>query len=225
MSEECQRPVICQKQWIEPCYPPTIIVNQVIGEGEAQEALTIHLCIPQPKPSARQVIDVFVKKLRITHVHVTTDCVIVHGDFELKAIYVACRPTQPVHAVEARRVRFTAHVPICGVRCGMEADASVTVEYVDYDSDYHCREEHALFSARKSTHIEYGQSEHCYGHHQEHHKHQECFEDITPCCCHPHDKHCVRRFEAAVILRIRAKVVIGREVVLKQVNQNITPKG
>jgi hypothetical protein len=222
MSEECQRPAVCHKQWIQPCYLPTMVVNQVIGEGEAQEALTIHLCIPQPKPSAQQIIDVFVKKLRITHVHVTTDCVIVRGDFELKAIYVACKPTQPVHAVEARCVRFTAHVPICGVRCGMEADASVTVEYVDYDSDHHTRADHALFSARKYTHIEYGKGEDYHGHQEGHHKHQECFEETTPCCCHPHHKHCVRKFEAAVVLRITAKVVIGREIVI---NQIITPKG
>lgn len=219
MSEEFERAAGYYKQWIQPCYPPTMIVNQVIGEAEAQEALTIHLCIPQPKPSAQQIIDVFVKKLRITHVRVTTDCVIVHGDFELKAIYIACRPTQPVHAVEARCVRFTAHVPIFGVRCGMEADASVSVEYVDYDCDYHTREEHALFSARKSTHIEYGQNE-PYAYHQGYHKNQDCLPDIAPCCCHPHHKHCVRRFEAAVILRIRAKVVVGREIAI---NQNLTP--
>ena len=216
MPEECQRSMVCVKPWIQPCYLPKMVVNQVIGEGQAQEALTIHLCIPQPKPSAQQIIDVFVKKLGITHVHVTTDCVIVRGDFELKAIYVACRPTQPVHAVEARCVHFTAHVPICGVRCGMEADAAVTVEYVDYDCDYHTRQGYAIFSDRKSQHIQ--QHEYCEEHHYGHHK--ECF--VDPCSCPPHHKHCVRKFEAAVVLRITAKVVVGREIV---VQQNLVPKG
>ncbi|MCE5284812.1 MAG: DUF3794 domain-containing protein [Pelosinus sp.] len=219
--EECQRPIVYNKSWIQPCYLPKMVVNQVVGQGKAQESLTIHLCIPQPKPSAQQIIDVFVKKLRITHVQVTTDCVIVRGDFELKAIYVACKPTQPVHAVEARCVRFTAHVPICGVRCGMEADAAVSVEYVDYDCDYHTRKGHTMFAEMKSTHIEYGQHEFHQGHHAQH-EHQECLEETAPCCCHPYHKHCVRRFEAAVVLSITAKVVIGREIALKQ---NFVPKG
>jgi hypothetical protein len=195
-----------------------------VGQGNAQEALTIHLCIPPSKPSAQQIIDVFVKKLRITHVQVTTDCVIVRGDFELKSIYVACRPSQPVHAVEVRCVRFIAHVPICGARCTMEADASVIVEYVDYECDYHTRKDQAVFSARKSKHIHCGQPEY----YQEHPKHKGCFsyedEDISNCCCPPHHKRCVRKFEAVVVLCITAKVVVGREILI-QPQPSYTPKG
>ena len=119
--------------------PQPIIVNQVVGFGETQKSLDIHMRVPKRKPAIEQIIDVYVRRPHITHVEVLTGKVIVRGFFEAKTVYVACLPSQPVHAVEARRIRFTAEVPICNARCGMDADASVAIEYVDYDCDHNCR--------------------------------------------------------------------------------------
>jgi hypothetical protein len=119
--------------------PQPIIVNQVVGIGETQKTMDIHMRVPRRKPAIEQIIDVYVRRPRITHVEVITEKVIVRGFYDTKTIYTACLPSQPVHAIEGRRIRFTAEVPICGARCGMDADACVEVEYIDYDCDHYCR--------------------------------------------------------------------------------------
>lgn len=119
--------------------PQPMLVNQIVGMGETQKSLDIHVRVPKRKPAIEQIIDVYVKKPCITNVEVLTGKVLVRGFFEAKTIYVACVPSQAVHAVEARRIRFTAEVPICRARCGMDADASVAVEFIDYECDHHCR--------------------------------------------------------------------------------------
>lgn len=177
-----------------PTWPHAIVVNQVIGQQSEQEVFDIHVCIPRQKPSAEQIINVFVKKLRITHVHVITDKVIVRGKFEVKAIYVGCMPCQPVHAVEIEGVRFTIDLPIPGVRCGMEADASVIVEYVDYDDgcDQHVRDERykTKYGNVKKQHIHCG-----HGYDQCHDSHDECHQGHDKChhnhdeCHQGHDKY------------------------------------
>ncbi|SDE05749.1 DUF3794 domain-containing protein [Sporomusa acidovorans] len=119
--------------------PKTIVVQQVLGERQVQKSIDVHVVVPRHKPAIEQIVDVFVKKLRITDVDVIPNKVVVRGQFEVKALYVACRPRQPVHAVEVWPVRFTAYADIRGARRGMEADASVIVEYVDYDCDEYTR--------------------------------------------------------------------------------------
>jgi len=119
--------------------PKTLCVQQVLGEKSTQESIDIHVVVPRRKPAIEQIIDVFIKRLRITDVNVVPDKVIVRGDFEMKAIYVACLPRQPVHAVEVQHVRFSTFADIPGARRCMEADANVMVEFVDYDCDKHSR--------------------------------------------------------------------------------------
>jgi hypothetical protein len=140
--------------WDRPLYctagastgPKSIVVQQVLGEREVQKSLDIHVVVPRHKPAIEQIVDVFVKRLRITSVDVIPDKVIVRGHFEVKALYVACRPRHPVHAVEVWPVRFTAYADIRGVRRGTDADASVMVEFVDYDCEEHT---HAHWYKRK----------------------------------------------------------------------------
>lgn len=115
--------------------PQTIIVRQVVGEQEQQKVLDIHVVVPDRKPAIEQIVDVFVKNVQINSVGVITDKIIVRGDFEIKAIYVACLPDQPVHAVEIKNYKFTQDIAIPGARKGMDADASVAIEFVDYDID------------------------------------------------------------------------------------------
>jgi len=218
-----------------PVRPHTIVVNQVIGESSEQEAFDIHVCIPRQKPSAEQIINVFVKKLRITHVHLITDKVIVRGTFEVKAIYVGCMPCQPVHAVEIKCVRFTIDLPIWGARCGMETDASVMVEYIDFDDgcEHKCRDERYKnkYGNLKYHNINCGHGhDECHDDHDEchhDHHHDECHQDHghhhddyhhhQSCCCPPHKIKCSREFDVSVVLRVNAKVMVGREIMINPV--------
>ena len=209
--------------------PQTIVVRQVIGEAEAQKSLDFHICVPRHKPAIEQVIDAFVKKLRVTDVRIIPNKVIVCGDFEIKAIYVACLPDQPVHAVELRRVRFTVDVPIWGARCGMDADASVYVEYVDYDCPHHRAKPFHGKGKYGHGHCDDGH-DHC-GHGHDHcddehehcgyHDHEEhCHHDHKPCCkpncapCHCPEEKCFREFDVAVVLKVVVKVMGDREIVI-----------
>ncbi len=222
--------------------PKAIVVQQVLGARQVQKSVDVHVQLPRHKPGIEQIVDVFVKKLCITSVDVIPNKVIVRGEFEVKALYVACRPRQPVHAVEVWPVRFTAYADIRGARPGMEADAAVVVEFVDYDIEKHWR-----------------------GHKKKYHDHDDCQDDEYDSCeeydnddcdceydcdeeyhhkqkpfkkhkfqhkckpnCKPH-KHCccARHFNVSVVLGITVKVMTDREVVLQPGPQILPhkPKG
>jgi len=186
--------------YFDPCVlgaqtgPQTIIVRQVIGERTRQKVLDIRVQVPPQKPSIEQIVDVFVKDVKVNNVEVITDKVIVRGEFDIKAIYVACLPEQPVHAVEIKRYKWTQDIELPGARKGMDADASVSVEFVDYDVDEHSR----------AYKYKYGMDD-CDDddHHHHHHDH-----------CHDDDDRCMREFSVSVVLKITAKVLTDREVTL-----------
>jgi hypothetical protein len=117
--------------------PETIQVEQVLGAEMAQRVVEFDMFVPDPKPDIEQVIDVYVKDVEITSVDVITDKVIVRGELELKVMYVADLPNEPVHAFEKRHVRFTRDIVVDGAERGMDAEADVTVEYVNYDFHRH----------------------------------------------------------------------------------------
>lgn len=206
--------------------PQTIIVRQVVGEAEKQKALDIHIRVPDPKPPIEQIVDVFVKDVDINSIDVITNKVIVRGDFEIKAIYVACVTDQSVHAVEVKHYKWTIDIPIDGALRGMDADATVDVEFVDYDCDKWTR-------AYKYKNYESNDNE-CDDHHHHHH-HDDCDDDYydddhcdhdhdhdhdpcdDPCDDHDHHHHhhhCTRDFDVSVVLRVNAKVLSDREVVI-----------
>jgi len=202
--------------------PQTIVMRQVVGEDQTQRTLDICVRVPPQKPSIEQIIDVFVKKLRITDVRLIPNKVIVRGDFEIKAIYVACLPGQPVHAVEVRRVRFTADVPIWGARWGMDADARVVLEFVDYDCPHQRGKYHFGKDAACDGEYEGPAWDHHHGHHHGH-DHDKCDDDhhghhpwCRPTCapaCPPCD-HGFREFSVSVVLCVIAKVMADREIVI-----------
>lgn len=113
--------------------PQTIVVRQVLGEKEKQKVLDIHVRVPERKPAIEQIVDVFVKNIEVNCVDIITDKVIVRGEFEVKAIYVACLPGNPVHAVEIKHYKWTQDIDVPGARRGMDAEASVICEFVDYE--------------------------------------------------------------------------------------------
>jgi hypothetical protein len=117
--------------------PEIIQVEQVLGAEMTQTVIEFDMFVPDPKPDIKQVIDVYVKNVEVDNVDVIADAVIVRGDLEVKVMYVADLPNEPVHAFERRHVRFTSDIEVDGAQPGMDADADVAVEYVDYDFHRH----------------------------------------------------------------------------------------
>lgn len=179
-----------------------IIVRQVIGEAEQQKVLDINIVVPDEKPPIEQIIDVFVKDVEINSVDVITDKVIVRGELEIKAIYVADTPDMAVHAVELRHFRWTQDIAIPGARKGMDADASVVVEFVDFDVEEHTHAHRYKYGDMKKWHDD----DEC----EEEDANDEC-EDTCDHDQHPHH-HILRRFDVSVVLKITAKVLADREV-------------
>ncbi|HWR44100.1 DUF3794 domain-containing protein [Sporomusa sp.] len=193
--------------------PKSIVVRQVLGEREVQKSLDVHVVVPRHKPAIEQIVDVFVKKLEINSVDIIPNKVVVRGQFEVKALYVACRPRQPVHAVEVWPIRFTAYADIPGTRRGMDADASVMVEFVDYDCDVHtrahwhkkkghdcddyddyddyehdCDDDYDDYDDCDDDYDDYDDCDDDYHHKHKPHKKHKCKPDCD--CGHEHDHHC-----------------------------------
>ncbi|MBC8014816.1 MAG: DUF3794 domain-containing protein [Sporomusaceae bacterium] len=195
--------------------PQTIIVRQVIAEKEKQKVLDIHVVVPAAKPAIEQIVDVFIKDVEINCVDVITDKVIVRGEFEIKAIYVACLPEQPVHAVEIKHYKWTQDIDMPGARRGMDADASVIVEFVDYDVD-ECSRAYKYKYEDMSNDDECDDDDdhdHCHDHDD------DCDDGDHGCnsnCNHNHKhhkhNHCTREFDVSVVLKVTAKVMTDREV-------------
>ncbi|HWQ62158.1 MAG TPA: DUF3794 domain-containing protein [Negativicutes bacterium] len=190
-----------------------IIVRQVIGELEQQKVLDINVVVPEGKPPIEQIIDVFVKDVDINSVDVITDKIIVRGELEIKAIYVADTPEMAVHAVELRHVKWTQDFAIPGARRGMDADASVVVEFVDYDVEEHSHAHRYKYGDMKKWHDD------------------ECDDDdnnddeCEDTCDHDHHHHHhLRSFDVSVVLKITAKVMADREVQFGT-TMPTTPKG
>lgn len=113
--------------------PEKIEVEQVLGAEMAQKVVEFDMFVPAQKPDIEQVIDVYVKDIDINSVDVIPNKVIVRGELEVKVMYVADLPAQPVHAFERQNIRWTRDIVIDGARPEMKATADVVVEYVDYD--------------------------------------------------------------------------------------------
>ena len=119
--------------------PETIAVEQVLAANMAQRVVEFTMTVPDPKPDIDQVLDVYVKDVDIDDVTVIENKIIVRGALKVKVMYVAHLPDQPVHAFERRHVRFTRDIEVPGALPGMNCNADVAVEFVDYDFDCDCR--------------------------------------------------------------------------------------
>lgn len=238
-DKELQRQTVNQCTLSAQTGPQTIVVRQVIGEGEKQTTYDIHVVLPDPKPSIEQIVDVFVKDVEINSVNVITDKVVVRGEFEIKTIYVAALPDQPVHAMELKHYRWTSDVPVMGARRGMDAEATVDIEFVDYDCDYdhHHHRAHKYKSYETDADMCDDDDDDC-GHHHHHHHHDDddCGDDNYDDCndncnddCHDdhhHHHRYTREFDVAVVVRVNARVMADREVMIGTTGTlPTTPKG
>lgn len=128
IAEEC----VCFEPGMEK-----IQVEEVLGAESAQRVIELDLTIPDNKPPIEQVIDVYIKELCIKSIDVIPNKVIVRGLFEVKVMYVADLPNEPVHAFEKHNIRWTRDIVVEGVDKDMPATADVVVEFVDYDYCHH----------------------------------------------------------------------------------------
>jgi hypothetical protein len=191
--------------------PQTIVVRQVIAEGENQLALDIPIAVPDPKPSIEQIVDVFVKDVEINSINVITDKIIVSGEFEIKAVYVADAPNNPVHAIEIKHFRWTQYVDLVGARRWMDGDASVSIEFVDYDVDEYTRAYKYKYEDMPDDECDSTPDDDCADDHHHHHH------------------HACRDLHVSVVLKIAAKVIANREIQIGGIGtvptMPTTPKG
>lgn len=110
-------------------------VEQVLAAEMRQKILEFDMCVPRKKPDIRQVVDVYVKDVEIDSVDVILNRVVVRGDLEVKVMYVANLPNEPVHAFEKKHIKFIRDIEVDGAYPDMKATADCSVEYVDYDFD------------------------------------------------------------------------------------------
>ncbi len=184
--------------------PQKVVVQQIVGIAHEQKTIDVCITVPRRKPAIEQIIDVFVRDVCIRDVKVGCNQVVVCGDFEVKGIYVACLPQQPVHAVEAKHIRFSVPVCIPGAHYGMEADATVRVEFVDYDCDRRSRA-YWYKEYEKQLKDNYFDHDNSCGH-----MHDPCDKP-----CHvPYNKKCSRKFNVTVVLCVTVKVVSPREIII-----------
>lgn len=132
---------------IDPCtcepVPPQmekIKVEQVVAAGSAQRVLEINAVVPPEKPPIEQVIKMVVKNLEVTNLKVIPNKVIVTGEFDVKVMYVAQLPDQPVHAIEIENYKFTKDIALEGITTDMDAEGDAVLEYSDYD--FECEKHH-----------------------------------------------------------------------------------
>ena len=214
--------------------PQTIIVRQVVAEQEAQTVLDIHVEVPRNKPAIEQIVDVFVKNLQINYVDVITDKVIVRGEFEAKAVYVAHLPNNPVHAIEIRHYRWTQDIDMPGARRGMDADASVVIEFVDYDVDEYSRAYKYKYEDMTNDNYNnnYNNSNNYNNYNDE--CDDECDDGCNDDCddnhddCddghhHHHHHHACREFDISIVLKVVGKVMTNREVQIGSANTGVMP--
>lgn len=119
--------------------PERIEVEQVLGAKMVQKVVEFDMFVPEQKPDIEQVVDVYVKDVECNSITVIRNKVIIRGDLEVKVMYVANLPNQPVHAFERKHIRFTRDIEIDGAEPEMKATADIQIEYVDYDFDCHDR--------------------------------------------------------------------------------------
>lgn len=103
-------------------------VDRVVGEATQQVVLRELAEAPAGKPDVAKVVDVVATDLRITHVEVIKDKVLWRGFVDLKVVYVADLPDQPVHVFE-RRLNFSGAAEVPGAQPDMRALVKPALEF------------------------------------------------------------------------------------------------
>jgi len=111
--------------------------------------------------------------------------------------------------VEIKHYKWTLDIDLKGARKGMDADASVVVEFVDYDI-----EEHDHHGHHHRAYI------HKYGSNNDD---DDCDDDDDD--CDDDEDGCLREFDVSVVLKVTAKVLTDREIMMGTGSVPVNPKG
>jgi hypothetical protein len=103
--------------------------DRVVGEATRQVVLREPAEAPPGKPEVAKVVDVVAADVRVTHVEVIRDKVLWRGFADLKVVYVAELPDQPVHVFE-RRLSFSGAAEVPGAQPDMRALVKPALEFV-----------------------------------------------------------------------------------------------
>ncbi|MGB9812936.1 MAG: DUF3794 and LysM peptidoglycan-binding domain-containing protein [Thermovenabulum sp.] len=110
-------------------------VDQVVGEDKAQAVVEGVINLPAGKPDISRVIsvkaDVDMESLKIS---ILDGKIMVEGELEVDAMYVANIASQPVHAVEGR-IGFNFFAKVPGAKKDMAVKVMPKIEYSKYSFD------------------------------------------------------------------------------------------
>ena|GEM_PF-1416848 len=110
-----------------------VAVEEWVGAARQRAEVTGTLELPQGNPPIERIL-IDTARARVEDVLVLEDRVVVSGQVDVEALYVARSPGQPVHAVEWRdAIPFEIEVSLPGAEPGLEAQAEVQVEDVALD--------------------------------------------------------------------------------------------
>ncbi|MEW6227696.1 MAG: DUF3794 domain-containing protein [Bacillota bacterium] len=105
-----------------------VAIEDVVNEVTQQVNVRQETTIPQAKPPAAKIIEVFSSAVQITRADILDGKVIIEGTLVLQVIYVAAQPDQPVHHTHLE-IPFTTFVELPGAFPGMNLLVRPRVEF------------------------------------------------------------------------------------------------
>lgn len=105
-----------------------VAIEDLVNETTQQVNLRQEVAIPQEKPPAAKIINIFSSAVEITRTNILDGKVILEGRLVLQVIYVAAEADQPVHHMPLE-VPFTTFVDLPGAYPGMNILVRPRVEF------------------------------------------------------------------------------------------------
>jgi hypothetical protein len=106
-----------------------VAIEDVVNEKSQQINIRREVEIPQEKPPAQKILQIFSSSVDITRSDILDGKVILEGTLVLQIIYVAAEPDQPVHHAHVE-IPFTTFVDLPGAYPGMNLLVRPRVEFV-----------------------------------------------------------------------------------------------
>lgn len=153
----------------------TLYLDRVLKEVTKEVVVRDVVAIPQQKPSAQKVLDVFIVACEINEEEIVGRKLIIRGVITVKVTYVADKLTQPVHAVEVQ-VPFTTFVDLRHVHADLDdvqttVDCAVDFETAELEDGRHIGLNLVVRAEVRVTKIVQQRVVICLGYHDHHHGH------------------------------------------------------
>ncbi len=106
-----------------------VAIEEIVNEDTTQVNVRQETTIPEAKPAAAKIIEVFSSSVNISRADILDGKVIIEGTLVVQVIYVAAEVDQPVHHTHLE-IPFTTFVDLPGAFPGMNLLVRPTVEFV-----------------------------------------------------------------------------------------------